>query len=86
MNSSTTRPHVIVVGSGGKPYREYSFATLAQHYRVSAVLPSEPTWQLRYLSDWTVAELSDPHAIARGHAEMIRRWIWRDFINIILGI
>src|SRR4029077_10393855 len=64
MNSSTTRSHVIVVGSGGRPYREYSFATLARHYRVSAVLPSEPTWQHRYISDSIVADLADPDAIA----------------------
>jgi biotin carboxylase len=64
MINSKTRPHVIVVGSGGRPYREYSFATLAQRYRVSAVLPSEPTWQRRYLSDSTVADLADPDTIA----------------------
>ena len=64
MNSSKTKPHLILVGSGGQPYREYSFATLAQHYHLSAVLPSEPTWQLRYLSDSTIADLADPHAIA----------------------
>ena len=51
MNSPKSRPHVIVVGSGGRPYREYAFATLARRYRVSAVLPSEPTWQHRYISE-----------------------------------
>jgi biotin carboxylase len=61
---SESRPHVIVVGSGGRPYREYAFATLARRYRVSAVLPSEPTWQHRYLSDSTIADLADPNAIA----------------------
>ena len=64
MNSPRSRPHVIVVGSGGRPYREYAFATLARRYRVSAVLPSEPTWQHRYLSDSTIADLADPNAIA----------------------
>jgi biotin carboxylase len=64
MNSSNTRPHVIVVGSGGRPYREYSFVTLARRYRVPAVLPSEPTWQHSYISDSTVADLADPDAIA----------------------
>jgi biotin carboxylase len=64
MNSSKTRPHVIVVGSGGRPYREYAFATLARRYRVSAVLPSEPTWQQRYIGDSAVADLADPDAIA----------------------
>jgi biotin carboxylase len=64
MNGSTGTRHVIVVGTGGRPYREYSLATLAQRYRVSAVLPSEPTWQQRYISDSTVADLADPDAIA----------------------
>ena len=64
MNSPRSRPHVIVVGSGGRPYREYAFATLARRYRVSAVLPSEPTWQHRYISESAVADLADPDAIA----------------------
>ena len=64
MNGSKGTRQVIVVGSGGRPYREYSLATLAQRYRVSAVLPSEPTWQQRYISDSTVADLADPDAIA----------------------
>lgn len=72
MNSSKTSPHVIVVGSGGRPYREYSFATLAKHYRVSAVLPSEPTWQHRYISDSTVADLADPDAIAAAVSALAR--------------
>ena len=64
MNSPRSRPHVIVVGSGGRPYREYAFATLARRYRVSAVLPSEPTWQHPYISESAVADLADPDAIA----------------------
>jgi biotin carboxylase len=63
VSSSAGRPHLIVVGSGGQPYREYSFAALVHHYRVSAVLSAAPTWQRRYLGDWAVADLSDPDAI-----------------------
>ncbi|HEX5404685.1 MAG TPA: ATP-grasp domain-containing protein [Pseudonocardiaceae bacterium] len=56
--------HVIVVGSGGQPYREYALTALAQRYRVSAVLPAEPTWAKEYLVDWRVADIADDAAVA----------------------
>jgi biotin carboxylase len=45
---------VVVVGSGGPAYREYSFATLAERYEVAAVLFDAPTWQQPYLTDHRV--------------------------------
>ncbi|HEX6073722.1 MAG TPA: ATP-grasp domain-containing protein [Micromonosporaceae bacterium] len=60
-----SRAHVIVVGSGGQPYREYGFQTLAQRYRLSALLPDEPTWQRPYLDDWRVADVSDDVAVVK---------------------
>jgi biotin carboxylase len=65
VNTSAEKPHLIVVGSGGQPYREYAFVTLAERYRVSAVLPCAPTWQQGYLGDATVADLTDPADLAR---------------------
>lgn len=61
---------VVVVGSGGRPYREYSFQALAERYRVSAVLPSEPTWQRAYLARWAVADLGDEPAVTAALAEL----------------
>jgi biotin carboxylase len=55
---------LVVVGSGGRPYREYSFQSLRAHYNLSAVLSAEPTWQREYLDSYIVADLSDPLAIA----------------------
>ncbi|NYV75368.1 acetyl-CoA carboxylase biotin carboxylase subunit family protein, partial [Streptomyces sp. UH6] len=55
---------LVVVGSGGRAYREYSFRSLHEDYTLSAVLPAEPTWQRRYLDSYAVADLSDPVAIA----------------------
>jgi len=58
------KAHVIVVGSGGEPYREYAFQALAQRYRLSALLPAEPTWQKPCLRDWRVADFGDAVAVA----------------------
>jgi biotin carboxylase len=55
--------HIVLVGSGGQPYREYAFRALAGSYRLSAVLAAEPTWQRPYLHDWRIADLEDQDAI-----------------------
>lgn len=55
---------LVVVGSGGRPYREYSFQSLHKRYALSAVLAAEPTWQRAYLDSYAVADLSDPLSIA----------------------
>ncbi|MGW4373472.1 hypothetical protein ACWEJ7_07375 [Streptomyces albidoflavus] len=36
--------HIILAGSGGQPYRDYAFRSLAGRYRLSALLPVDPTW------------------------------------------
>ncbi|MFI9648103.1 ATP-grasp domain-containing protein [Streptomyces sp. NPDC052040] len=64
------RPRLTVVGSGGQPYREYSFASLVAEYEVTAVLPSPPSWQSRYLADHRVADCTDPGAIAAAVSEL----------------
>ena len=64
------RPQLIVVGSGARAYREYSFATLASRYRVAAVLGSEPSWQRRYLHDCRVAPLDNADAVAAAVSEL----------------
>jgi biotin carboxylase len=64
MHSPSESPHLILVGSGARPYREYAFASLVEHYRISAVLPGEPTWQRPFLADVAVADVADPDAVA----------------------
>lgn len=55
---------LVVVGSGGRAYREYSYRSLHTRYTLSAVLGAEPTWQRPYLDSHVVTDLSDPVAIA----------------------
>ncbi|MFJ5533579.1 ATP-grasp domain-containing protein [Streptomyces sp. NPDC093261] len=64
------RPRLTVVGSGGQPYREYSFHALVDDYELTAVLPTPPTWQSRYLTDHRVADCTDPGAIAAAVSEL----------------
>ncbi|MFE2878350.1 ATP-grasp domain-containing protein [Streptomyces roseus] len=63
-SSLRSAERLVVVGSGGRPYREYSFRSLHTEYALSAVLSAEPTWQRAYLDSYVVADLSDPVAIA----------------------
>jgi biotin carboxylase len=63
MNSTTEKLPLVIVGSGGRAYREYSFAVLARDFRLLAVLPASPTWQRGYLDGFAVADVGDPDAI-----------------------
>ncbi|MET9509938.1 ATP-grasp domain-containing protein [Streptomyces flavidovirens] len=64
VSADVSAERLVVVGSGGRPYREYSFQSLHAHYTLSAVLSAEPTWQRDYLDSYVVTDLSDPVAIA----------------------
>jgi biotin carboxylase len=59
---------VIVVGSGGRPYREYAFAAAAERADLALVSATEPDWQLRHVGGHRCADLTDPEAAARAVA------------------
>ena len=61
---------IVVVGSGGQPYREYAFQALAGRFRVSALLSAEPTWQRPYLAEWAVADLGSEVAVVEALAAL----------------
>jgi biotin carboxylase len=63
-------PHLTIVGSGSAPYRRYALESLAERYRLSAVLPAAPTWQLPYLADWRQADPTDEDAVTVALAEL----------------
>lgn len=70
MDHVADRPHLVVIGSGGQPYREYAYASLARRYRLSAVLAQEPTWQRPFLGRWSVTDLRDPAGTAAAVVEL----------------
>lgn len=53
-------PHLLVLTSGIRAYREYLLRSIGRAYRVHLVLTEPPTWERAYLDGWTVvADLAD---------------------------
>jgi biotin carboxylase len=52
------RPLLLVVGTGFHDYREYLLKSIASRYRVHLLLSAEPTWELAYVSGWTVLDMT----------------------------
>src|SRR3954464_1299407 len=56
-----TRPHLLLVGTGARPFREYLLESIAAEYRIHLFTAAEPSWEKRYLDDSTVLpSLLDP--------------------------
>jgi len=47
-------PLLLVVGTGGRGYREYLLASISTRYRIHLLLGAEPTWERDYLTSCTV--------------------------------
>ncbi|MGC4942721.1 ATP-grasp domain-containing protein [Kribbella sp. DT2] len=56
MNPTTERPHLLVVATGMRLFREYILRSVAPQYRIHMFLSAEPTWEKEYLEAWTVLE------------------------------
>lgn len=62
---------VVVVGSGGRAYREYAFAALADHCQAYLVAAAEPSWQLEYLAGHVTAADAGVAAVTRAVASCV---------------
>jgi biotin carboxylase len=62
---------IVIVGSGGRAYREYAFAALAARGKVFLVTPSEPTWQRGYLAGYRCVPDIGVAAVTRAVAECV---------------
>ncbi|GAA2742182.1 ATP-grasp domain-containing protein [Kitasatospora cinereorecta] len=67
----TAPPRVVVVGTGGRAYREYALADAAAHGQVATVNDRPADWELPYLVDHRTADTDDAAAIARAAAEAL---------------
>lgn len=56
MNPDTERPHLLVVATGMRLFREYILRSIAPKYRIHMFLHAEPTWEKEYIEGWTVLE------------------------------
>ncbi|MFD5920093.1 ATP-grasp domain-containing protein [Kitasatospora sp. NPDC058201] len=64
-------PHVVLVGTGGRVYREYALRDAAAHGRVSTVNDAPADWELPYLAGHLVADTGDADALTRAVAEAL---------------
>jgi biotin carboxylase len=56
MNPTNERPHLLVVATGMRLFREYILRSVAPQYRIHMFLHAEPTWEKEYIEAWTVLE------------------------------
>lgn len=64
--TATTSPgSVVIVGTGGRAYREYALEDASTHGSILMVNEDPATWEAPYLAAHQVADLSDGAAIAR---------------------
>jgi biotin carboxylase len=56
MNPTDERPHLLVVATGMRLFREYILRSVAPQYRIHMFLHAEPTWEKEYIEAWTVLE------------------------------
>jgi hypothetical protein len=52
---------LLIIGTGGRAYREYLLASIGTRYEVHLFLGAEPTWEREHVAGWTVL---DPAASA----------------------
>jgi len=48
------RPHLLVISTGARMFREYLLASIAQQYRIHLFLAAEPQWETSYIDAATV--------------------------------
>jgi biotin carboxylase len=59
LDSGADRPLLVVIGTGGRDYREYLLKSIAPRYRVHLFLGAEPGWERGYATGWTVLQHMD---------------------------
>ena len=64
---------VVLVGSGGRPYREYAFAAASARSEIVLVTPADPTWQAPYLSGHQQVPDTRADTLTRAVAECVAR-------------
>lgn len=71
---ATQRPHLLLISTGDRFFREYLLAPIAQHYRIHLFLAAEPSWESQYIDAVTVlTDTLDAQAMIAAAAELNAR-------------
>ncbi|TGB03071.1 ATP-grasp domain-containing protein [Streptomyces palmae] len=66
------KPLLLLVGSGGRIWREYVLRAIVTRYRLHLLCPAPPSWETPYIDGYTVVDTLDAAAmteVARAHPE-----------------
>ncbi|MGI8665032.1 MAG: ATP-grasp domain-containing protein [Jatrophihabitans sp.] len=65
------RPHLLLISTGDRLFREYLLAPIAAHYRIHLFLAAEPQWETQYVDAVTVlADTLDAEAMIASAREL----------------
>jgi biotin carboxylase len=68
------RPHLLLISTGVRLFREYLLAPIAQRYRIHLFVEATPRWERKYVDAVTVlADASDAEPMIRAARELHRR-------------
>jgi len=54
--STPDRPHLLLISTGDRLFREYLLSPIAEQYRIHLFLAAEPTWERQYVDGVTVLQ------------------------------
>ncbi len=53
------RPLLVLIGTGGKDYREYLLRSIGQAYRVHLFTGAEPVWERDHITGWSIVDMAE---------------------------
>lgn len=53
------RPLLVIIGTGGKDYREYLLRSIGREYRVHLITGAEPVWERDYITGWSIVDMAE---------------------------
>jgi biotin carboxylase len=56
------RPLLIIIGTGGKEYREYLLRSIGREYRVHLFMGADPTWEREHITGWSIVNMAETMA------------------------
>ena len=54
MSDLDKRPHLLVIATGMRMFREYLLRSISTRYRIHLFMSAEPSWEREYVAGWTV--------------------------------
>ena len=53
------RPLLVIIGTGGKDYREYLLRSIGREYRVHLFTGAEPVWEREHITGWSIVDMAE---------------------------